>query len=149
MLPNLVLATLMMTLTVVIHFVGLIVLIRILEWRGHRLRAHASRLGQGALLILVVLGLVAIHSAEIWAYAVLYILIGAVPDFESALYFSTVAFSSLGYGDIVLSPKWRLLSAIEAVNGLILIGWSTAFLLSLMGKLRALEHEWLEQDRRD
>jgi hypothetical protein len=148
MAASLFIATLMVTLTVVIHFVGLIALTRLLEWRGHHLRAHESRWGQGLLLILVVLGLVAIHTVEIWVYAILYFTIGAVPDFESALYFSTVAFSSLGYGDIVLSHEWRLVSAIEAVNGLILIGWSTAFLLSLMGKLRALEHEWLERDRR-
>jgi hypothetical protein len=149
MLTSLSLAAVMVTLTVVIHFAGLLMLMRLLESRGHHLKAHESRLGQGLLLILVVLGLVAIHTVEIWAYAILYFTIGAVPDFESALYFSTVAFSSLGYGDIVLNHEWRLVSAIEAVNGLILIGWSTAFLLSLMGKLRALEHEWLERDRRN
>ncbi|NJM30375.1 MAG: two pore domain potassium channel family protein [Rhizobiales bacterium] len=147
MAASLSIATLMVMLTVVIHFAGLIALMRLLEWRGHHLKAHESVLGQGLLLIIVVLGLVAIHSVEIWAYALLYFAAGAVGDFEASLYFSTVAFSSLGYGDIVLGHEWRLVSAIEAVNGLILIGWSTAFLLSLMGKLRALEHEWLERRR--
>jgi hypothetical protein len=86
-----------------------------------------------------------LHTLEIWAYAALYLGLGVVAGLEPALYFSTVSFTSLGYGDIVLGPDWRIIGAIEAANGLILFGWSTAFLISLMGKLRALEHDWLER----
>ena len=73
-----------------------------------------------------------------------FVTIGALESFDVALYFSTVTFSSLGYGDIVLAPCWRIFGAIEAANGLILFAWSTAFLLSLMSRIRALEHDWLE-----
>jgi Ion channel len=146
MLANLALATFMVTLTVVIHFAGLLALMRILERRGRGLRAHESVAAQFIVLIVVVLGIVAIHSIEIWAYAAAFIAVGAVSDFEAALYFSTVSFTSLGYGDIVLDTKWRIFGAIEAANGLILFGWTTAFLMSLMGKLRTLEHDWLERD---
>ena len=69
---------------------------------------------------------------------------GALPALEPALYFSTVTFVALGYGDIVLGPQWRMISAIEAANGVILIAWSTAFLFSVTARLRALEHTWLE-----
>jgi hypothetical protein len=144
MLANLSLATFAVTVTVVIHFVGLLILLRLLRYRGHGFRAQHSILGQGLLIIVVVLGIFAIHTAEIWFYALLFLAIGAIGDFEAALYFSTVTFSSLGYGDIVLTPQWRTFGAIEAANGLILIAWSTAFLLSLMSRLRALEHDWLE-----
>jgi hypothetical protein len=145
MLVNLALATFMVTLTVIIHFTGLIVLLRLLDRRGSAFRAHESIVGQFALLILVVLGIVLIHSVEIWTYAFAFLAIGALGDLETALYFSTVTFASLGYGDIVLAREWRLFGAIEAANGLILFGWSTAFLLSLMGKLKTLEHEWIER----
>jgi hypothetical protein len=97
----------------------------------------------------VVLGLVAIHSVEIWLYAAAFWAIGAVGDFETALYFSTVTFTTLGYGDIVLEGNWRLFGAIEAGNGLILFGWSTAFLLSVTSRLRLLEHDWLEKTGTD
>jgi hypothetical protein len=87
----------------------------------------------------------ALHTAEIWLYAALYLGLGELKTFEGALYFSTVTFASLGYGDIVLSPRWRVLSAIEAANGVILFAWSTAFFLSVTTRLRLLEHHWLEK----
>lgn len=144
LLVNLSFATVMVVLTVVIHLVGLLVLLRVLRHRGHRFRAQESVLGQCVLILMVVLGIFAIHTLEVWLYALSFLSIGAIDDFESALYFSTVTFASLGYGDIVLSSDWRLFGAIEAVNGLILLAWSTAFLISLMSQLRALEHDWLE-----
>lgn len=149
MIASLLLATAMVTATVVIHFTGLLALLRMLGYRGHGFRAHESTLGQGALIVSVVLGLFVIHTVEIWLYAVVYVAIGAVAGFETALYFSTTSFASIGYGDIVLDTQWRLVSAIEGVNGLILIGWSTAFLLSLMTRLRSLEHDWLERGPAD
>ena len=104
-----------------------------------------SLTGQGALVLFVVFGIFAIHTVEIWLYAAFYYGVGALREFENALYFSTVSFASLGYGDIVLSREWRLVSAIEAANGVILFAWSTAFLLSVMARLRSLEHDWLER----
>lgn len=144
MIGNLALATFMVGLTVVIHFTGLLGLMWWLRARGHRFRAHESAVGQGAVLVCVVLGLVAIHTLEIWLYAVVYRMIGALSDFESALYFSTTSFTTLGYGDIVLEKGWRLMGAIEGANGLLLFGWSTAFLLSVVSRMRVLEHDWLE-----
>jgi len=49
----------------------------------------------------------------------------------------------------VLEGNWRLFGAIEAGNGLILFGWSTAFLLSVTSRLRLLEHDWLEKTDAD
>lgn len=144
---NLAVATAMVCLTVGIHFVGLVALTWTLRRGGHRFHAHESLLGQGGLIVFVVLGIVAIHTIEIWVYAVAFLAIGALTGFEPALYFSTVSFSSLGYGDILLTPEWRLLGAIEGVNGLILIAWSTAFLFSVTTRLRSLEHDWLETSR--
>lgn len=148
MLIDLLLASLMVVLTVIIHFSGLLLLMRLLSRHGHELKAHESVLGQFGLLIVVVLGIFALHSIEIWLYALVYYLLGAITEFETALYFSTVTFTTVGYGDIVLAPEWRIFGAIEAANGWILFGWSTAFLIGLTGKLRSLEHDWLERSNR-
>jgi Ion channel len=146
MLANLALATVMVALTVTIHFFGLLLLLRALRWRGARFQAHKSVAGQGLLVLFVVFGIFAIHTMQIWLYAAAYLAVGALGDLETALYFSTVNFASLGYGDILLTPQWRLFGAIEAANGVILFAWSTAFLLSVMTRLKTLEHDWLERD---
>ena len=145
MIGNLLLAGVMVALTVIIHFAGLLILMWLLRARGHRFRAHESAVGQGAAIVFVVLGLVAIHTVEIWSYAVIYYALEALPDFEQALYFSTTSFTTIGYGDVVLDRKWRLFGAIEGANGLLLFGWSTAFLFSVTARMRTLEHDWLER----
>lgn len=141
---NLGLASLMVAVTVLAHFWGLILLLRLMSRTGRRLNAHKSPTGQAMLLVLVVFGIFALHTVEIWLYAVLYIALGQFAALEPALYFSTVTFVALGYGDLVLSSDWRLLGAIEAANGVILIAWSTAFLFAVTARLRALEHDWLK-----
>lgn len=145
LLNNLALATAMVCATVTVHFCGLLILMRLLRFRGHRFHAHESIFGQGALILSLVIGIFAIHTVEIWLYAAVFRLIDAIDSFETALYFSTVNFASLGYGDIILGKEWRLVGAIEAANGVILFAWSTAFLLSVTSRLRTLEHDWLER----
>jgi len=63
---------------------------------------------------------------EVWVWATLYIALGAIGSLEQAVYFSTVTFTTLGFGDIILDERWRLLSSFEAANGLLMFGWSTA-----------------------
>jgi hypothetical protein len=146
MAHNLLLASFMVSLCVTIHFFGLTVLMHFLRSRANALRPHKNRFGQGLVILLVVHGLVLIHTAEIWSYAAAYRIIGAVHDWETALYFSTATFTTIGYGDVVLDGDWRVFGAIEAAAGLILFGWSTAFLFSVTAHLRAFEHDWLEVD---
>jgi hypothetical protein len=146
MLQNLILATGTVCATVVIHLCGLLLLMRMLRTRAHRFHTHESVIGQGALILVVMLGIFAIHTAEIWLYALVFRLVGALPDFETALYFSTTNFSTLGYGDVTLARDWRLFGAVEAANGLIMFGWSTAFLLAVIGRMRMLEHDWLDRE---
>jgi hypothetical protein len=56
-------------------------------------------------------------------------------SFSEAWYFSMVTFTSLGYGELTLTGNWRLLSGIEAINGIMLIGWSTAMMFSLIQQI--------------
>jgi hypothetical protein len=93
-------------------------------------------------LISVCYGLFILHGVEIWSYATLYYWVGAIRSFEDALYFSTATYATIGYGDLTLSKSWRVLGAIEGANGVILLGWSTAFFISIVARIRALEHDW-------
>ena len=74
--------------------------------------------------------LMMLHVVEVllWALAYLLFLPGDHLDsFEKAAYFSVVTFTTLGYGDITLvEHEWRLLSGIEALDGILLVGWTTA-----------------------
>jgi len=74
-----------------------------------------------------------IHSL-VWAFCYYAIpqTAGQFSDFSETVYFSMVTFTTLGYGDISLSSDWRLLSGLEAINGIMLIGWSTAMMFSLI-----------------
>ncbi len=93
-------------------------------------------------------GLFALHTAEIWAYGFLYVHLRALPNFDDALYFSTTSYTTLGYGDIVLPSAWRLVGAIEGANGIILLGWSTAFFVSVVNRIRLFEQEISESPDR-
>lgn len=94
-------------------------------------------------MVTTVLGLFFLHTIEVWVWAIAYVSLGVVDDFEPALYFSTLTFSTLRYGDITPLADWRVFAALEAVNGFILIGWSTAYLVAAStrhGPFRIGEH---------
>jgi len=141
MIAQLSLATVMVLVTAGAHLFGLAALVRYL--RVHQRYFARLRIAPITLLLGVSVGLVAIHTVEIWIYAGLYLLLRAAPDFESALYFSTVTYATIGYGDVLLHKSWRILGAIEGAIGVIMLGWSTAFLVSVLSQLRLFGHYWL------
>jgi voltage-gated potassium channel Kch len=134
-LVQILIGSLMITLTVVIHILGIIYLIRLLTSWVPRLRPAQSYLGMVEILVVTVLAMFFLHTLEIWSWAALYLWVGEFVDWQRALYFSTVTFSTLGYGDITLQDKWQLVSSFEAVNGIILFGVSTAFIFAVIHKL--------------
>ena len=90
-------------------------------------------------LIAVALWLLAAISAAIWIWAIAYLGLGVFDALEPALYFSVVAFTTLGFGDITLTSEWRLLSGVMAANGLIAFGVNIAFLNEAMTRIRAAQ----------
>jgi hypothetical protein len=136
MLIELLVATGMVALTVLIHGVGLAVLGRVTqaEQNAKRLDWLSAR-GIGFTVGLV-LGLFVLHGLEIWLYAALFHALGAVLDLRAAVYFSTTTYAAIGAGDAVMADEWRLLGGIEGINGVILLGWSTAFFVTIMSGLR-------------
>ena len=124
--------TAMIVLMTIIHVTGLIGLAQILPRLSDRTRNRFPTLFSGALLMTSLLWIIALHTIEIWLWALTFMMLGEFADLSTALYFSTVTATTLGYGDLVLSPDWQLLGSFEAMGGLILFGASTAFLLALV-----------------
>ncbi len=120
--------------TVIVHAVGTTWWLRRLSKTytsggTHTLRRSVKYLSATVLVLLL------LHTIEIelWAAAYLYLLSDAyLPTPEEASYFSFVTFTTLGYGDIVLPPPLRIMSGIEALNGIMLGGWSTALLFAVV-----------------
>ncbi|MEO6112836.1 MAG: ion channel [Sphingomicrobium sp.] len=129
----------MVTLTVFIHAAGLFALswlLRLEEREEDEEHLHPmSRRGLSVTLV-VILGLFALHGIEIWIYAFLYLAIGSVEGLREAVYFSTITYGAIGYSDAAMAERWRLVSAIEGINGIVLIGWSTAFFVTLVARMR-------------
>ena len=127
----------LVVITVVLHAFGTTGWLRVL---GRRYADEEGLVRAGKTLqalIGTVIVLLVLHTLQIvvWAYAYLAIVpAGELGSFEEAVYFSFVTFTTLGYGDITLSEGWRLLSGIQALNGIMLVGWSTAMLFAVVQK---------------
>ncbi|MGN6287869.1 MAG: ion channel [Sphingopyxis terrae] len=139
---QLMLATLVVGTTVIVHLVGLAVLLAVLRRYRRAERRVLIVLLNGAAILVAAFGLFALHSVEIWIWAGVFQWLGAFADFEHALYFSTSTYVTIGYGDIVLPPGFRILGAIEGASGIILIGWSTAFFFSIVDRMKLLERHF-------
>lgn len=82
--------------------------------------------------------LVLLHVTEVVPWALAYLILPGLEEprtLEESMYFATVTFASLGYGDVVIRGPWRLLSAIQAMDGLLVFGWSTALLFAVVERI--------------
>ncbi len=79
--------------------------------------------------------IVAIHTFQVWLWAIVWIFSDVLPDWNTSLYFSLVTFTTLGYGDIVLGEELRIFGAFASVTGLLAFGLSTAFMVALMTRV--------------
>lgn len=129
---QLLIGTLAILATVFFHalcLVGLAVMLNRLASRKTWLQGTTGAIISLAVSVTIVIG---VHVIEAWAWAGIYLALGEFSDLASALYFSVVTSTTLGYGDVVLSKRWQLLGTFEAMGGMILFGTSTAFLLGVM-----------------
>lgn len=142
MFNNLAVGTVMISMTVIIHTFGLMAVTNVMTRLVARFRMHGHR-SRVVAMISVVMGLFVVLAVEIWLWAACYLVIDLLPDLETALYFSIVTFSTIGYGDIVPARDWRVLAALEGINGFLFIGWSTAYLVAAgtrVGPFKSGEH---------
>lgn len=138
MLLELGVSTCLLLATVVIHGVGLGVIAllvkREMEQEQHEHLPPLSFRSVG-LTSGIVLGLTTLHGIEIWGYALFYLAVGAVPDLQTAVYLSTMAYTTVGASGLGRRQGWEMVAAIEGINGVILLGWSTAFFVMVISRL--------------
>lgn len=138
-LTEVVLALAMVVASVLMHGAGLFWLARGLRLVGaeeHRRRVGLDSPRAVFGLMAIVLGLFALHGLEIWGWALVYVAIDAMPDLRTAVYASCFVYSTIGYDENVIPEVWRLLVAIEGITGILLLGWTTGFFVSVVMRLR-------------
>ncbi len=126
MLLNLLAGIPLMLLCLVFQAVFITICVRQYTERVSRAAAFHRLAFQISLLALVMLLMLLSNFLQMMAWAVLFLLLGEFESYPVALYHSAVNFATLGYGDIVLSEKWRLLGPLEAATGILMFGVSTS-----------------------
>lgn len=95
-------------------------------------RPFLRRFANTGVIIVAVLYVLLVQTINVWLWALVFLAVGAFGTFEPSLYFSLIAFTTVGFGDITLGPDWRLLSGLTAANGFLSFGWSTAYMVELV-----------------
>jgi hypothetical protein len=131
MLINILIAAFIIVVTVVIHAGAMILALRGIRkkvdgWRQRLGHMYFYQVG-GVVLVMFLASLI-----EVLVWSGTYLLLDAVHGIEQAFYFSMVTFTTLGYGDVVLEERWRLLASFEAANGIIMFGWTTAIVMAVV-----------------
>jgi hypothetical protein len=134
---SLILSFALVAATVAIHATGLTGL---LHFVAAEFKRASGRPKLTWLLIRIVWILIAIHGIEICVWAFAYRLSGSLPDLNTAFYFSGTTYTTIGYGDYVLSPPWRMLAPVEGMTGILMCSLSGAFFFAVVSK--ALKHRF-------
>ncbi|KIC22532.1 potassium channel family protein [Leisingera sp. ANG-Vp] len=126
----------------------LILEISVLVWCGAVLNKLAGRFVKpyrawqiGLMLVVAIFIILGGHTAQVWIWSAAFVLVGAIGDWNTSVYFSLATYTTLGYGDVVLGPALRIFAAFAAVTGLFGFGISTAFLVSAMGRIFSMHRQ--------
>jgi hypothetical protein len=123
----------LIVLTVLVHALALVeIRDRVVLQLPLVLHARRSSMVLALLIVVTVLLLTVLHAVEAGAWAGAYVALGARPDIPSAMLYSLSAMTSYGHADVFLAKHWQLMGAIEALNGMMLFGLSTAFLFAVL-----------------
>ena len=127
-------ATILVTLTLSVQCGGMAALI---DWGIAHFARDKHRLGpvrSAVLIVRLTSVMIALHMSQILLWAGFYRW-NCFSSWESAFYFSITSYSTVGYGDLVLSPKWRSLGPVESVAGVLMCGLSASFLFAIVTRL--------------
>ncbi len=139
MLLQITIGTAVIFLTIVVQCLFISSISSALTYYGSHLAKPPFFMKQVIAMIAIVLWLIVGISISAWGWAGTFLYLDAFDTLEPALYFSVVTFTTLGYGDITVGPQWRILTSFAAVNGLIIFGLNTAFLVEFSSRLRAAQ----------
>lgn len=130
MIEKIVALFLLIAVTVLINAAGLTVMMRRLNFE--RVPPGGGFWHPTWMLIRFAAYMVGIHLVAMTVWALYYAFEGCFVDFESSLYFSAVTYTTVGYGDLVLPPGWRLFAGVEALMGILMCGLSTGFFFAIV-----------------
>jgi hypothetical protein len=119
----------------VIQVAAVVLMLRFLSGRIANGEIRPGFRNEAGILMGVLLVLFVGHLVQIGVWAFLFIQLGQFADLATAYYHSTVNFATLGYGDIVMEERWRLLGALQAASGVLMFGLSTSTLFAVMMQL--------------
>lgn len=136
MVVQILVGTVLIATTIIVSMILVALAIRFLAKHGAWLSRGNPLVKSSFALTGVTIWLIFVLTLTMWIWALAFYGLGLFDNLETALYFSMVAFTTLGFGDVTLPESWRLLSGFVAANGLILFGLSTAFLIELLSRLR-------------
>jgi voltage-gated potassium channel Kch len=126
--------------TIIIHGLGSSWWLKYLA-RKHDFKGGIFDLKKSMLILsLTAVFFMMLHYIEIAVWAIVFLVIpelDKLSTWEEAIYFSTVTYTTTGYGDITLPPVWRVMGGFEAMNGILLFGWSTAMFYAVVQKILA------------
>jgi hypothetical protein len=126
----------LIVLNVMLHVAGLDVINRTILGVIGRVRNHRNfNVLFGLVIGLATLLATVLHAVEAGIWAVVYRALGALPDGKSALLYSLNAITTYGHSDLYLTPHWQLMGALEALNGMLLFGLTTAFLYGVLQRV--------------
>jgi hypothetical protein len=131
----------LVSICVAIHGLGMVYGLGWVKRKRPTTHHHFSLPAMFRILVSVVYGLLILHLLQITVWAICYQWVGCLPDFETAFYYSATSYSTVGYGDVVPEGKWRVLGAMEAVTGILMFGWSTGVLFSVVNHLLGRFHD--------
>jgi hypothetical protein len=134
MLPQLLLGGATSLCNIALHALLTVPVVWFARDMGRRTGLHGSIWLISTLVPTVAMLMVA-HVLEIFVWALVYLMFDVVPPKAGLLYFAFVNYTTLGYGDVTPTERWRLLGPMTALNGIVLIGWSTAVIFEVMRKI--------------
>jgi Ion channel len=115
-----------------IHALVITIVVHVVRRTGADRKTDSSAYLIMVMMIPTVLVLMTTHTLEVIVWSITYFIVGAAPDGTDLVDFAFVNYTTLGYGDVVPVARWRLLGPITAMNGVLLFGWSTAFLFEVL-----------------
>jgi hypothetical protein len=121
--------------TVFIHALAVMATVSFVRRQRRLGRAGVNFWKDVGIVTLAISFALAAHLVEIVLWAVLFIICGEFTGFGTAYYHSAVNYTTLGYGDLVMTPSWRLLGPLEAADGMLMFGVSTAMIFALIQRL--------------
>jgi len=133
-MPLTLVALALLAACVIVQSVGMLVLIHWLT-RLRRVIESPSAMRRVGLLVRLFLLIVLLHLIQVGLWAVVFWRAHELPTLETAVYFSLTTYTTIGFGDVVLGPGWRVLAGIEGLTGILLVGWSTAFVFAVVNRM--------------